>query len=715
MKFAFPVLFAVVGLLGSSIGCAGGSAATDSDEPPVDSTADEADEDEPSLATTEADADDEADVPRFGTFGFDVDGMDRDVAPGDDFYAFANGTWEKTSEIPSDRARFGVFDMLRIEAEEDVEEIVFDAAEAGGERGSNNQLVGDLYASWMDEETIEETGLAPATPYLDEIAGIESHDEAAAVMAEVGYPSVYSVGILPDPDEPSVYAVRSGQSGLGMPDREYYLDDAERFQEYRDAYRDYIVKIHELAGIDGGEQKAEAIIEFETRLAEAHWTRQRSREITETYNVLSIDEYADLAPSLHLADGLETRGLEGLDEIIVSQPSAIEEAGELFADTDLETIGDYMRFHFLSDRASWLSSAFDQARFDFYSKTLRGTEEQRERRRRGARLVSRHLGHAVGQEYVDRHFPPDAREQMEELVDNLLVGFRGRLETLEWMDDETRAEALDKLGAFEPRIGYPEIWDSYEGLEIRDDDYFGNRMRLAEHRWNEDLARFPEPVDRRRWSWAPQVVNASYSSLLNQITFPAGILQPPFFDPDADPAVNYGAIGAVIGHEIGHGFDDQGRRFDADGRLRDWWTEETDARFEEASKALVEQYSSFCPIDDQCVDGRLSLGENIGDLGGMQMAYIAYRSYADETYSDGEPPVIDGLTGDQRFFLSWAQVWRSLYRDDALRSQLVSGPHSPGIYRVNGVVRNLDAWYEAFDVGEDHELYLAPEDRVSIW
>jgi endothelin-converting enzyme/putative endopeptidase len=304
---------------------------------------------------------------------------------------------------------------------------------------------------------------------------------------------------------------------------------------------------------------------------------------------------------------------------------------------------------------------------------------------------------------------------MEELVENLIVSFRGRLERLEWMDDTTRAEALDKLATFEPRIGYPEVWDSFDELQIRPDDYFGNRMRIAEHQWKEQLARFPEKVDRRRWYFPPQIVNASYDALMNQITFPAGILQAPFFDPAADPAMNYGAIGAVIGHEIGHGFDDQGRRFDAQGRIRDWWTPETNALFEKASGRLADQYSTFCPIDALCINGRLALGENIGDLGGMQMAYGAYRYYVETTYPDGEAPVIDGFTGDQRFFLGWAQVWRTLYRDDALRAQLVNGPHSPGMYRVNGVVRNLDAWYKAFDVTEEHELYLAPEERVSIW
>ena len=385
-----------------------------------------------------------------------------------------------------------------------------------------------------------------------------------------------------------------------------------------------------------------------------------------------------------------------------------------FAETDIDTIKAWMTFHFISDRASWLPAEFDQASFEFFGQTLRGQTEQRPRDRRGVNLVGGALGHAVGQIYVQRHFPPSSKTQMEDLVNRLTTAFRGRLEQLEWMDDETREQALTKLSTFEPRIGYPEIWDTYEGLEISADDYFGNRVSMAERGWAEQLEDLANPVDPREWGWPPQIVNASYNPLQNQITFPAGILQAPFFDPNADPALNFGGIGGVIGHEIGHGFDDNGRRYDSEGRLRDWWTEETNSRFEERSSVLAEQYDGFCPIDDMCVSGRLSMGENIGDLGGLQMAYTAWRDYVDEVYG-GEAPVIDGLTGDQRFFLGWAQVWRNLYTDDALRAQLVQGPHSPPQYRINGVVRNLDAWYEAFGVTEEHELYLPPEQRVRIW
>jgi endothelin-converting enzyme/putative endopeptidase len=374
----------------------------------------------------------------------------------------------------------------------------------------------------------------------------------------------------------------------------------------------------------------------------------------------------------------------------------------------------YLTFHFISDRASWLSSTLDQLTFDFFSRKLNGVEEQRTREKRGIQLIGFAVGHAIGQIYVDRHFPASSKDQMEGLVSNLQTAFGIRLENLAWMDEETREQALVKLSTFEPRIGYPEKWDDYTGLEINTDDYFGNRIRMSELNWQQDLADLDAGVDRREWSWPPQIVNASYNPLLNQITFPAGILQAPFFDPNADMAINFGGIGAVIGHEIGHGFDDQGRRFDAEGSIRDWWSEETNARFIERSDQLVEQYNQIEPIEGQFVNGRISLGENIGDLGGMEMAYSAWRAYVDEHY-DGEAPVIDGFTGDQRFFLGWAQVWRTLYTEENLLTRLANGPHSPAVARVNGVVRNIDACYEAFGVTEDHELYLPPEERVNIW
>ncbi|WP_022701469.1 M13 family metallopeptidase [Oceanicaulis alexandrii] len=652
-------------------------------------------------------------APVYGTFGFDVDGMDSSVHAGDDFNQFANGTWLTETEIPGEFSRYGTFSILALEAEEQVQAIIDDAAAEGGEAGSNSQLVGDLYASWMNADAIEAAGVAPLQPYLAEIDAVETLDDAAALFNSIHHQSPYGFAVWADPSDPTVNALRLFQGGLGLGNRDYYLEDTERFQEYRDGYRNYIIRLHELAGLENGEANADAILALETRIAEAHWTREDSRDVTQTYNVMTMDELDALAPSFNFVEGAQALGLD-VENLIVVQPTAIEQTSAIFAETDIDTIKAWMTFHFISDRASWLPAEFDQASFEFFGQTLRGQTEQRPRDRRGVNLVGGALGHAVGQIYVQRHFPPSSKTQMEDLVNRLTTAFRGRLEQLEWMDDETREQALTKLSTFEPRIGYPEIWDTYEGLEISADDYFGNRVSMAERGWAEQLEDLANPVDPREWGWPPQIVNASYNPLQNQITFPAGILQAPFFDPNADPALNFGGIGGVIGHEIGHGFDDNGRRYDSEGRLRDWWTEETNSRFEERSSVLAEQYDGFCPIDDMCVSGRLSMGENIGDLGGLQMAYTAWRDYVDEVYG-GEAPVIDGLTGDQRFFLGWAQVWRNLYTDDALRAQLVQGPHSPPQYRINGVVRNLDAWYEAFGVTEEHELYLPPEQRVRIW
>jgi endothelin-converting enzyme/putative endopeptidase len=654
-------------------------------------------------------------APVIGEFGFDIAGMDDSVDPGEDFFEFANGAWLDEAEIPGDRSNYGMFTKLAIEADDDVMAIIDDAsATADAAPGSNAQLVGDLYASWMNADAIDESGVAPAQPYLDEINGATSFEDIAALFATVHYASPYSVGVVPDPAETSRYTLFVGQSGLGLPDRDYYFNEDEASQRYRDAYVDYIEQVFTLSGIENGAEKARAVMDLETRLADAHWEQERTREITEIYNEYTLEGLQALAPEFNWAVNLDTLGLGGRDHFVVTTPSAISAAGEIFSGEDLDTLKAWMSFHFLSDRASWLSSDLDQASFDFYSRTLNGVEEQREREKRGVDLIGGALGHAIGQIYVDRHFPPSSKAAMEGLVSDLQTAFRARLETLAWMDEETRAQALEKLSTFEPRIGYPEIWDDFTGLEINDGDYFANRMRMSQFSWDGQLEDLAEGVDRREWSWPPQIVNASYNPLLNQITFPAGILQAPFFDPSADMAINFGGIGAVIGHEIGHGFDDQGRRFDAQGRIRDWWTEETNQLFLERSDALVAQYNEYAPLDGYTVNGRFTLGENIGDLGGVEMAYAAWRDYVEANYG-GEAPVIDGLTGDQRFFLGWAQVWRRLYREDNLISRLSTDPHSPSEFRVNGVVRNMDAWYAAFDVSEDDDLYLPPEQRVSIW
>jgi len=470
----------------------------------------------------------------------------------------------------------------------------------------------------------------------------------------------------------------------------------------------------ELSGFDDARSRAEAIFGFERQLAEVHWPPEDSRDIQKIYNPMSPAQVSELAPEMPWVTIFDTLGLGSVETFVVAETTAIDAAAEIVDSASLDLLKDYLAFHFIRTAASYLSSDFDNANFEFFSRTLQGNEEQRERWKRGVGLIDQGLGEAVGRIYVERHFPAAAEAGMNELVANLVAAMGERLRENEWMDEETRERALTKLATFEPRIGYPSKWTDYSALTISADALLENALAIREFDWRQQVERLAGPVDRELWDMSPQTVNAYYNPLLNQITFPAAILQPPFFDPNADPAVNYGGIGAVIGHEIGHGFDDQGRRFDELGRIRDWWTATADERFSERTQELGSQYDSYEALPGMFINGQLTMGENIGDLGGLQMAYAAYHRYLDEN-SNGEAPVLDGLTGDQRFFLSWAQVWRSKARDDYTRARLVSDPHSPPRYRINGVVRNLDAWYDAFGVTADDELYLPEDQRVRIW
>ena len=654
----------------------------------------------------------EAPKPRIGAWGFDLTTMDKAAKPGDDFFRYANGIWLDTFEIPADRSRYGAFDQLAEAAEKDVHAIIDELAASNPAPGSVERKVGDFYKSWMDEEKIAALGTAPLEGPLAEIDAVASHED---LMTQFGVPNraaPVTLGMEADPADTTRYIMFVSQSGLGLPNRDYYLRDDERFAGYRTAYRAYIAKMFELAGIEGGESKADAILALETKIAEAHWTPERSRDIEQTYNPMSLAEMKKLAPGFDWDPLLAEAGLGAAQNFVIAETTAITDAAALTKDIPLAVWKDYLKFHFISDSAPYLPKPFDDANFAMFGKTLSGQPEQRERWKRGVQLMNRSMGEAVGEIYVQRHFPPEARAQITELVSNLSAAMEERLQTLEWMDDETRQAAQVKLGTFDPRVGYPSKWIDYSPLEIKPDDLLGNVTRAREFDWNEDLKRLSGPVDRELWGMNPQTVNAYYNPLMNQITFPAAILQAPFFDPAADPAINYGAIGGVIGHEIGHGFDDQGRKFDEKGLIRDWWTETSNERFTARSTVLGQQYDAFEPIEGLHVNGQLTMGENIGDLGGLQMAYAAFQRYKAE---HGEPPVIDGFTGDQRFFLAWAQVWRAKMRDDAARRQIVTDPHSPPRERVNGVVRNLDAWYEAFGVTEGDKLYLPPDQRVRIW
>ena len=653
--------------------------------------------------------------PALGQWGIETQHVSPTVVPGDDFFTWVNEGWLESTEIPDGFSRFGAFSELRLLSEDRVEKIILEAQQNGEEAGSPEQQIGDLFTSYMHTGRLDELGLDPIRPTLDKLLAIDSHEKAVRWMGAQGTGSLAGVYVTLDMGDPQRYVTHVRQSGLGLPDRDYYLRDEDPFPGHREAYRDYIVATFERAGIDEAEARADAVLALETRIAENHWTRVEQRDRQANYKLIERAELDELAPGFPWDALFEARDLNDIDELVVATSGAVTANARVFADTPADTWASWHAFHWINNHAPLLSREFELAHFELFERRLGGVDEQRPRDRRAINTVSGQLGELVGQVYVEEHFPPEYREQMLELVEYLRRAFAERLETLPWMDDETRVEAERKLASFLPKIGYPDQWRDYSDVAIAADDLIGNSRRLTEWRWEDSLARLDEPVREWEWGMTPQTVNAYYSSTRNEIAFPAAILQPPFFDPYADPAVNFGAIGGVIGHEMGHGFDDQGSRSDADGVLTNWWTDESREQFEERTTRLIAQYDAFEPIDGMNVNGALALGENIGDLGGLSIAHHAYQLYLDD-HHDGQAPVIDGHSGDQRFFMAWAQVWRNLWAsEEALRAQLIRGPHSPPRYRVNGVVRNMDAWYEAFDVGPDHELYIPPEERVSIW
>ncbi|MCA1653056.1 MAG: M13 family metallopeptidase, partial [Sphingomonadales bacterium] len=516
----------------------------------------------------------------------------------------------------------------------------------------------------------------------------------------------------PDFKDPTHYSAVASQATLGLPNREYYLSKDAKMAAHRAAYRDYIQTIQRLAGLSGGAASADRIIALETALSQAQWAAADRRDIDKIYNPMTRAKLTALAPQFDWATTLAKDGLGGAQQVIVTEPSAVAGAGKLIASVPLSTWKEWLAFRFASDHAGYLSKPFDDARFAFYSKELSGVQVQRDRWKRGVRGVNGALGEAVGEIYVKDHSPAESERQMTELISNLRDAYRERISGNSWMDDATRKEALAKLAAFDPRIGHPVKYIDYSPLKVVKGDALGNAIRAQDFQWKLELSRFPKPVDRTLWGMTPQTINAYYDPFNNQITFPAAILQPPFFDPKADPAANYGAIGAVIGHEMGHGFDDEGRKFDAQGRLRDWWTPSAVKNYATRTDTLVKQYNAFSPYPGVNVNGKLTLGENLGDLSGVEAAYAAYQKYVAQ---HGQPPVIDGLTGDQRFFIGYAQAWQEKDREDAERQQILTDPHSPGKYRVNGIVRNVDAWYKAFNVQPGDAMYLPPAQRVHIW
>ena len=646
--------------------------------------------------------------------GIDVSGMDTSVRPGDDFFAYVNGTWVKETEMPADKARYGVFDKLRDESQEAVKVIIEQSATGDFAKGTDEQKVGDLYNSYLDWDTRNAKGIEPLQPELDRISAISSHDELAVYFAEAtkrALDAPFGVGQLPDPKDPQRYAIAAGQSGLGLPDREFYLKDDEKSEDIRNKYVAHIAKMFDLAGLADGAAAADTIMALETRIAAEHMTKEQSRRYLENYKKVELAELPALMPNFNWDGFLAELEISNVPFIGVFTMDYLKALDGIITDTDLDTWKTYLTWSALNNTAGRLTRDLDVQNFEFYGKVLSGTEEQREDWRRATNLVDGTVGEVVGKVYVKQHFPPEAKERMLGLVGNLVKAYEKSIKELDWMTDTTKAEALDKLSKFHPMVGYPDKWRDYSALDIEADDLYGNieRAALAEFRRQRD--RHDGPVDKLEWSLNPQTVNAYYHPLNNQIVFPAAILQPPFFNMEADDAVNYGAIGAVIGHEIGHGFDDSGSTFDGDGVLRNWWTDEDRAAFEARTGALVSQYDEFRPFEDLAVNGEFTQGENIGDLGGITIGLLAYQMSLDGQ----EPPVIDGFSGVQRVFLGFGQVWRGIIRDEAMRTQIATDPHSPAVYRTNGPVRNVPEWYEAFEVAEADALYLPPEERVKIW
>ncbi|MDT0602492.1 M13 family metallopeptidase [Thalassotalea castellviae] len=647
--------------------------------------------------------------------GIEQANMDTSVRPQDNFYQYVNGGWLKANDIPGDKTSIGSFMDLRDEADSNVKVIIEElASTANLVHGSDEQKVADLFRSYMDTETRNAAGIQPIVPLLTAINNLKDKSAVARFMGEYqakGVASPLAFYISVDAKDSSNYASHIWQSGLGLPDRDYYFNEAERFAQIRDGYTKHIAKMYALAGLDNGETAATTIMDMETKLAGFHWTRVESRDSNKRYNKFAVTDLSTLTDAFDWQAYLAGQGVAQQQEIIINQPSFVKGFGEVFANASLADIKTYLTFHTISGFAGYLSNEIDQENFDFYSKQLRGRNEQRPLWKRGVSVVNRNLGEVIGKVYVAKHFKPEAKARMSELVENLRSAYGNSINDLEWMSADTKQAAQVKLAAFTPKIGYPDKWQDYSSLEIKADDIVGNiiRANTAEH--HKEVAKLGGPIQKWEWGMTPQTVNAYYNPTVNEIVFPAAILQPPFFNMSADDAVNYGGIGAVIGHEMGHGFDDQGSKYDAEGNLKNWWTDSDLSAFKERTDALVAQYDAYQAFDDLHVNGKLTLGENIGDLSGLSIAYKAYKA----SLKGNEAPVIDGLTGDQRFFMGWAQVWRFKMVEKSLRNLIATDPHSPGNYRALGILSNMPEFYQAFDVKEGDAMYIAPEKRVKIW
>jgi putative endopeptidase len=645
----------------------------------------------------------------FGAWGFDLTSRDLRTRAGDDFFNYANGSWLARTEIPSDQSSTSagrdVFNLTQDQLRELIE------ASASKPLTPTAAQIGGLYTSFMDEAGVESADAKPLASDLAAIQAVSSKPEFLKLMAATAAnfgSSTFGLGVYADAKKP-VSTLYLGQAGLGMPDRDYYLTDG--FKAKKDAYQAYVARTFTLLNDAAADTKAKSVLAFETEIAQASWAAAERRDIDKVYNPMTVEALQKYAPSVDWRAYLDASGLSTVQALVVTENTAVQKIAQIFADTPLETLKAWETFHFVDGASPYLSKRFVDSQFEFAGKALSGTPEQRPRWKRGVSLIDDHLGEAVGQEYVAKYFPPASKVKMDALVANLKTAMAARIRAATWMSAQTKEQALDKLSKMAVMVGYPPKWRDYSKLKIEPSDLYGNLARSIAFETAYQFNKIGKPVDKNEWAMTPQTVDAYNGGLENKIVFPAGILQPPFFNPDADPAVNYGAIGAVIGHEITHGFDDQGRKIDATGALRDWWTAEDAKRFVAESARLAAQYDAYEGVPGTHINGRLTLGENIADLGGLLVAIDAYHASL-----DGKPaPVIDGLTGDQRLFLGYAQSWRGKARDDALRAQMASDPHSPRKFRVIGPTRNVDSWYQSFDVTTNDKYFLKPEDRVRVW
>ncbi|HEY4772036.1 MAG TPA: M13 family metallopeptidase [Steroidobacteraceae bacterium] len=662
-----------------------------------------------------APAADSAPAPRqaqIGEFGLDLTSLDASVRPGDDFYRYAEGHWLDTHEIPPDRASWGAFDSLDEAAQQHVRELI-EALPSGAPVGSAEQKVGDFYRAYMDTDAIDRAGLAPAQPGLDAIAKARTHEALLRLMGrhDLQLDSPIQLLIRPDEKNPDRYVVRITQSGLGLPDRDYYLKSEPVYADIRAKYQTHIERMLTLAGDSDAAAEAASIVQLETEIATEHWPAAKRRNLDLIYNLRTHTELNELAPGFAWQELLGAAGVDEQKDYVVRELDAVAAAAMTFNKVPVEVWQRYLRYHYLESFADVLPRPINEESFDFYGRTLNGQKVQRERWKLAVGATNIALGEDIGEVYVAHYFTPEGRAETIALVENMRAAYAQRIRAVSWMSDATKKVALEKLAKFRPKIGYPDKWRDYATLEIRSGDAFGNAKRAAAFDWQRQVLRINLPTDRDEWRMTPQTINAYYNPTFNEIVFPAAILQPPFFDPAADAAVNYGGIGGTIGHEMGHGFDDQGSKSDALGVLHTWWQPQDEAAFKQLVDRLAAQYDAFEALPGVHVNGRLTLGENTGDLEGLSVAYVAYHLSL-----RGRPaPMLAGLSGDQRFFLSWAQVWQAAWRDGHLRAQLLSNPHSPPRFRVNGAVRNVDAWYAAFKVQPSDRLYLPPEERVHIW